>query len=128
MTRRFRNWASSELPLIPRTWDECLDPDEQLDGLLFRYSTGRRLAFPREFHVLKPVGSSVWEMKTPDVRIFGWFCSADLFVACSGYDASKVKELRLYGPFRDEVAHVRQQLQLPCIEGEDPNVVVSDCD
>src|SRR5215813_2146547 len=45
---------------------------EQLDDLFHSFLRGDKLVFTRQFRAIRAEENAVWELKTPDVRIFGW--------------------------------------------------------
>lgn len=87
-------------------------PLEQVDALFANFAEGQPMQMGREFRQLKPGSHGIWEMRTPDIRIFGWFPQKDIFVAARGNDASFIKEHRLYAGYIGEVVRVRDGLDL----------------
>ncbi|MEA1832539.1 hypothetical protein U8607_10635 [Methylobacterium durans] len=87
-------------------------PFEQLDELFYRYISGTTLIHRRDFRCIKPEKNPVWEMKTPDLRIFGWFPMKDCFIAVFGDWADHVKDYDLYRGYRLEVRRLRRQMDL----------------
>jgi hypothetical protein len=77
---------------------------------------------------LRPAGDGVWELKTADLRVFGWFHAKDCFLGHCADTAERVKEHRLYTGYVGEVVRFRDSLPLDepkYIPGEDPDAVVS---
>ncbi|WP_173980445.1 hypothetical protein [Magnetospirillum sp. UT-4] len=127
-TARFRQFLEVDLHAIRRYWDPELEPAQQVLALLEAYIGGYPLLFQRQYWPLKPHEDGIWELKTPDVRIFGWFRQKDLFIAVNGMDATEVKAGHYYGPFVREAVWHRQSLDLDggiFVEGDDPDDVVS---
>jgi hypothetical protein len=56
---------------------------EQIDQLFHTYLSGAPLIHVRQFRYIRAEENAVWELKTPDARIFGWFMKRDCFV-CVG--------------------------------------------
>lgn len=116
--------------IVGTTSDRHLEisPEEQLDALLADFCEGVELLFDEHFKCLTPHENGVWELKTPDIRIFGWFHQKDCFVV-SAVDAKwRIVELNLYRPYINEAAWLRANLfgeQAPCVMGSDPDDVVS---
>lgn len=109
--QRFLNEAEPS----PIGADEALD--EQLDALLHAFIVGDELHFDRQFHILNPNENGIWELKTPDLRIFGWFSHRDHFVAASLRYADQCKgtgKWQQFGPmykwFRKEAEDLRSAL------------------
>lgn len=102
-----------------------LTPKEQL---FVDFVTGVELVFDRQFHALTPIEDGVWELKTVDLRLFGWFIQPDEFVTVCADWADRVKRHRLYSGYRDQVAAVRRKVGAEpdhCVWGGDPNDVLS---
>lgn len=121
-------WIENRLPNIESDIENEHSPEEQLDDFLAAFCRGDALAFGRQFHSLIPIGDSVWELKTPDVRLFGWFAACDCFVATDGAAAGLVKRLRMYAGYRDQAIRLRNQLELnepKNLHGDAPDGIVS---
>jgi len=74
---RFRRTPTQSTPLAQAT--------DELQG----FCDGRIYRFGPDFHPLDPLQHDTWELKTPDVRIYGWFPVRDFFIAHSLGDANK---------------------------------------
>ncbi|MEI9915764.1 MAG: hypothetical protein WDN29_08090 [Methylovirgula sp.] len=61
-----------------------LSPVQQLDNLFYQFVSGRPLVFTRQFRYIKAEKEAVWEFKTPDLRVFGWFPKKDCFICVFG--------------------------------------------
>lgn len=130
-SRKFEAWVSHDLPKLTSEWEIESTPLEQLDALAEIYASGEALTYGHRFKVLKPALNGVWELKTFDLRIFGWFKERDCFIAVVADLAGHVKEHSLYPKYRDEVVQFRAVLNLDqpkFIPGDDPNDVVSNFD
>jgi hypothetical protein len=103
-------------------------PYEQLDALLSEYCEGEELAFSTQFKCMRPLDRGIWTLKTPDVRIFGWFHEKDCFI-CSAVDAAwRVKEVPLYRGYIDEAVRFRDEIFGPgsgYVAGVEPDDVIS---
>jgi hypothetical protein len=103
-------------------------PAEQLDDLFFKFLSGRPLAFMTQFRPVRSEQNAVWELKTPDLRIFGWFAMKDCFVAVFGDWADRVKDLDLYRGYRTEIKRIRRQMgamDALCVRGIEASEVIS---
>lgn len=123
-----RAWMEQVLPGEASNWNLELSPLEQLDDFLTHYCAGRELMFGRQFHPLRHIDRGIWELKTADVRLFGWFHAKDCFVCTQGNTAYNVKEYNLYAGYRDGAVRLRGQLDLDepkFVTGDDPNDVIS---
>lgn len=129
VTDWFVNWMLGDLPNIRATfWEDDLPAKQQVRLLLEAYSSGKSLAHPKQFHILKPWEHGVWELKTGDTRIFGWFLAFDTFVAARGAATFDVKDMAQYEHHIARVigCRVRMELDEPeFVSGEDPRFVLS---
>lgn len=127
---RLAVWMAEKLPLLESTWniEDC--PIEQLDALIAQFCSGEALAYGQRFKPLNHLGDGIWELKTADLRMFGWFNKQDCFVATNCDLKRTIVESHLYRPYCEQAVRFRDQLELDepkFITGDDPNVVVSDC-
>lgn len=128
-----KNWIANKLPLLESRWKSEIEPAAQLDDLLTLFCTGDRLKHGKQFHVLQPRYQGVWELKTPDLRLFGWFPERDCFVVVCCEEAGQMKartgaQLDLYRKSINQVVGFRQSLPLDdpkFVTGVDPYGVVS---
>lgn len=128
---RLITWMSDILPALKSEWDTSITPLEQLDAFLEIYGSGEVLTYDRRFKPLCHHMDGIWEFKTPDLRLFGWFVKKDQFVGWAADLAAKVKKHELYHGYAREAGNFRQKLKLDepkYITGEDPYAVVSNFD
>ena len=55
-----------------------------MDDRLYRWATGKEILYTRHFQDLVPRSDEVWEMRTADIRIFGWMYCPLKFIAVFG--------------------------------------------
>ncbi|WP_108047272.1 hypothetical protein [Bosea sp. 124] len=128
-TENFVNWLQERLEAGESSLLAAdLSPAEQLEHLFHTFISGRSLVYSRQFRFIRAETHAVWELKTPDIRIFGWFLEKDCFVAVFGDWADRVKDYDLYRGYRIEIRRLRRQLGLVdtlCVKGTDPSEVLS---
>jgi hypothetical protein len=128
-SERVVKWVAETLPGLDQDRDRQLTPEEEFNALMENYCGGTILEIPRDFHPMQPVGKNgIWELRTMDLRIFGWFPVKDVFVAVSAHTAKWVKDRDLYPGLVAEAVSFRDRLNLDepkFIQGDDPNAVVS---
>jgi hypothetical protein len=125
---RLKNWIENDLSRLVSTWAVEVDPVQQLDALIEEFCSGTTLCFGEQFKPIQHVKGGIWELKTPDLRMFGWFHVKDCFVAWRADHADFIKEHDLYYGLAGEAAMFRDRLDLDepkFVPGEDPNAVVS---
>ena len=101
---------------------------EQIDDLFSSFLSGSPLIFTKQFRVVRTEDNAVWELKTPDVRIFGWFMIKDCFVAVFGNWADTTKDHDLYRGCRIAIRRLRRELGIDealCVKGVAPDDVLS---
>jgi hypothetical protein len=103
-------------------------PAEQIDDLFSSFLSGEPLVFTKQFRVIRAEENAVWELKTPDVRIFGWFAAKDCFVAVFGNWTDTIKDHDLYRGYRIGIRRLRRELCIDetlCVKGVSPDDVLS---
>jgi hypothetical protein len=103
-------------------------PAEQVDQLFHTFTSGLPLIYTRQFRFIRAEKHAVWELKTPDTRIFGWFMKKDCFVAVFGNWTDEVKDHDLYRGYRIAIRRLRRNLKLDdtlCVQGVLPGDVLS---
>lgn len=125
---RLVDWLSTVLPGLGSTWKIEESPAEQLDSLLADFCAGAPLLVGHMFKALQPIGRGVWELKTAEVRVFGWFHRTDVFIGSNADLKARIVEHSLYRGYIDEAVRLRDSLDLdppPFISGDEPRHVVS---
>ncbi len=109
------------------TWNTSIAIEEQVIGLFHDYLSGKCLHHPEDFHVLREMEDGIWELKTDDVRVFGWFISKDEFVIATAAYADLAKDGK-YASFISTAKFRRRALALnngTFVKGEEPSNVIS---
>jgi hypothetical protein len=100
------------LAAVGRVHGRNRTPYEQAEQLLYEFITGRRLAYGSTYHPLDPYASHVWGLKTPDVRLFGWFPKRrHLVIVCREFK-DNLKKFSAYAPYIQQVVEFRNTLDL----------------
>jgi hypothetical protein len=121
----------TDLPTWQSQWDIEESPTQQMDALLEVFCSGETLTFDTRFKPLVHLSDGIWELKTPDLRLFGWFHHKDCFIGGALDRAYNVKSYNLYAGYAGEVARYRDGLNLDdpkFIPGSDPKDVVTNYD
>jgi hypothetical protein len=132
---RARDKLANEASLWDSQHNLSQRPIDQLSALISRFASGDFLIFDHDFRGLRKIvdgvpsyEDEVWELKTADVRVFGWFYERDCFIAVSLDEVWRVKAIPLYAGYRSEVIRYREGLELDepkFISGGEPVDVVS---
>lgn len=126
---RVRDRIERHVASLESTFENEISPLEQLFATLESFCAGEALEFERQFHVLHAAEYGIWEIKTRDLRLFGWFPTRDVFVWSNIEAKSRLLEVPgLVGGFREESRRDRDLLELDepkFIPGDLPDAVVS---
>jgi hypothetical protein len=128
-SQKLVSWLQKELSDAVSQHNLDQTPSEQVDALLESYCSGKELIYEWTFRDIKPIGSGVWELKTADVRIFGWFHQKDVFVGVAAGFAWWIKQQKNYGAYREEVLRFIEGLDLDepkCLMGGVADGIISD--
>jgi hypothetical protein len=126
-TKDFITWLENKLPNLERIMPHdvrihgSLTPLEQVYAMFAEYVSGEMFPQDRRFKKLNRTPDfHVWEMRTDDVRIFGWVPKKDVFICCFGDGKDKIALLDSYGVYMAKTYKVREELDL-----DEPKVIVS---
>jgi hypothetical protein len=109
-------WMRDQVPQM-KTGRVASDfsPREQLVERLRQWMAGDPMEYGRMFHDMDPSTDAVWELKTADLRIFGWMYRPRQFIAVrGGYtdDYKQPTKTKNYADERREVVKARDALPL----------------
>lgn len=124
------DWLRDTLPHMVSQVGAEDSPEEQVYALLELFVIGSQLNFGEMYKPLHPHERGVWELRTVDTRIFGWFVRRDCFIAVFADDATHIHQYNLHAGYRNEVCRLRDELDLDkpkFVEGVDENGVLSIC-
>jgi hypothetical protein len=113
------DFAASFVAVAPKVRGRNLSAGEQVEQLLYEYVLGRPMTYSVHYRKLDPLSQHVWEFKTPDIRVFGWFARRRHFIATFAEfkdNLSKEKQKKstntLYRPYIDHAITTRGQIPL----------------
>jgi hypothetical protein len=109
-------WMRNQVPkMVTGQANSAFTPKEQLRERLRQWMSGEPMGFDRVFHHMTPERHGVWEMKTADLRIFGWMYKPKQFIAVKGGYTDHYKKptkTKFYADERREVVKARDDLPL----------------
>ncbi len=105
-------WLDNSLSTIIPMPDSELRPTEQVDALFYDFVSGEDFAYYERSHRMKPIDQGIWDFKTEDIRIFGWFHVKCTFVMANIDSMERVKNHGLYAGYRDDCIRRREALDL----------------
>lgn len=113
-------WFVSMLGNAMRIRGRNLTPVEQVEQFLYDFVRGVPINhFQRK--KLDPFGLHVWELKTADVRLFGWFARKKHFVVACGEMKMNLLAANLYKPHIAAVVSFRG-----CLDLDDPKTLTGE--
>lgn len=90
-----------------------LSPAEQMVTLIRRYISGEAMEEDDDFKLMIPVDDDVYEFRTPDVRLYGWFYRPSIFIAVSAATMEQIHSINgLASGHRNGVSHCRANVTL----------------
>jgi hypothetical protein len=109
-------WMRNDVPqMVTGEIQSDTPPRDQMILRLRQWMAGLPMAENRMFRNLRPLEDGVWELKTEDLRFFGWlWCPRELVITRCGY-ADHYKEPNKIKNYTDEIRNViadRTALQL----------------
>lgn len=127
-TSRLHSFIEGELLRI-QSRDAQLSAEEQVANLFGRYLTNRPLLLNSPIAPLRHLERGIWELKTLDVRIFGWFPARDTMIIDAGCETKLLKDEKLnYSGFIAQTEYVRKSLGFLAgdyILGDQPNDILT---
>lgn len=115
-----RDWIGNELPSLVSFYnDEQSTPIQQAYTLLSSFLRGEELHETEDFWRMRPIEADVFELKSPDVRFFGWFVKPKIFLIAKADTFENTHQHALHAGYRNMVVHMRNILDL-----DEPKVVV----
>ena len=120
-------WLNNDLPSITTLSADPAEgrqtPLEQVDFLLHEFIGGADLSYYERSHFMEPLDGGIWELKTTDVRFFGWFVCRGIFIAANIDSAYRCKLYPLYEGYKTNTIHRRNLLDL-----DDPKFIIGGYD
>jgi hypothetical protein len=110
---RADSWLNGTLPQLEADGyvEGALTPEEQADTLFYQFISGAT-AFQMAPNCLRPKDDGIWELRTHDLRVFGWFWRKGVFIISSVEQAKRCKQLNLYAGYREQAKHDRNGMEL----------------
>jgi hypothetical protein len=101
-----------ELEAAPKRRARNLSPFEQVGQIFYDFARGRPMAYTVDYKKLEPHVDHVWEFKTPDMRIFGWFARKGHFIASCGGFKENLTSRKFYLPYIEATLNFCNSLDL----------------
>lgn len=116
-------WLENELDDLEADgfYDNAPTPNQQADDLFYSFVSGEDMDSEWPPHVMLPSERGVWELRTADLRFFGWFWRKGVFVISAVDAASRCKQFSLYAGYREQAVRDRDDFDFdppPYVNGE----------
>lgn len=108
---RLISWVEEELPAYDRDHDARLSPADQFVVLLEKFQRGTRLNHDADVKAISVAEEGIWEFRTTDLRILGWFGDHDRFIGVTAAMKKSIRQ-RGYPSMKEEVLRFRDALPL----------------
>lgn len=108
----FENWVSNVLAAAKKDRGRDLVPVEQLWLIAREFVMGAPMAYGVHHKKLDPLQQHVWELRTEDVRLFGWFAAQNCFVIVCGEMKKFLVKRKQYEPHIQTVVQFRSLIDL----------------
>jgi hypothetical protein len=110
------DWMRKKVPtMVTGRIGSAFTPAEQLMRRLTQWIVGDTMVHNRMFKDMEPQSHGVWELKTENLRIFGWMYQRRKFIAvCGGYadDYKEPTKVKFYADDKRTVMVKRNALPL----------------
>lgn len=112
-TPEFREWLNTTVKTAEPFYADNIAPRHQAFDLLKSFIVGKPFIGNRLFKRMRPNEQDIYELRTKDLRFFGWFPVMDCFVAVSGDLFERLKnDQSLYEEHRINCHTYREKLDL----------------
>ena len=105
-------WCRTIFPGMAQDRGRNETPFEQVEQVLFEFAIGRPMAYGQQYKKLDPLAQHVWEIKTPDVRLIGWFARKSCFIVVRAEMKKQLLQFKLYQPLIQSTVAFRTALDL----------------
>lgn len=114
-TQKVIKWLQNELPncLSDGFYQNAATPSQQVDFLFSEFLSTQFPQFELIPHIMQPEREGMWELRTPDLRFFGWFWRKKVFIISAIDTAHRCKKHDLYYGYLSQAKQERSVLNLP---------------
>lgn len=111
---RAKDWLDEELSELEADgfYENAATPEQQVDDLLYAYISGEDEISEWQPHPMRPDEDGVWELRTADLRFFGWFWRSKIFIVSAVDQKNRCEQYDLYAGYRDQCKRDRDQIDL----------------
>ncbi|WP_426239925.1 hypothetical protein [Pararhizobium sp. DWP1-1-3] len=108
-----RNWILKVLPTLTSFEADDISPLLQARALFKMFISGEALSEGLMFRLMNPMESDIYELKSADLRFFGWFYRPAIFIAVAADTMERVHSVDgLSSGYRNAVSSARDEIDL----------------
>lgn len=109
---QFLEWLDGPVRRATPFDASSIKPALQAHALFLQFISGKPMSVGRQFKRMRPHERDVFELRTDDLRIFGWFPAKNIFIAVVGDFMENTHGHDLYPGYRDLVVRERELIDL----------------
>lgn len=122
---RAKEYEERKIYAFPALWDwmtgamrttepyrDNISLGQQARVLLKNFITGQPFEEGEWFWLMNPQHMDVYELKSADIRIFGWFYRPRIFIGVAGDTLERTHTYNLHAGYRNSVVHARETIDL----------------
>lgn len=120
---RAKEWMDAKLSKLAADgfYENAPSPEQQVDDLFYSFLSGDPEISEWVPHPMRPHEDGVWELRTADLRFFGWFWRKGIFIISAVDQKTRCEQFGLYAGYRDQCLRDRDGFDLdppPFVNGE----------
>lgn len=106
---RVATWMDENLETLENDgfYDNIPSPKQQADDLFYEFISGANIISDWPPHAMTPSVTGVWELRTADLRFFGWFWRKGVFLITGVDTKTRCQAFSLYAGYRDQCVRDR---------------------
>ena len=111
---RVASWIDDNLETLDNDgfYENVPSPQQQADDLFYEYISGADMISDWPPHAMMPDESGVWELRTADLRFFGWFWRKSIFLMTAIDTKDRCLTYSLASAYRDQCVRDRDEFDL----------------
>lgn len=111
---RVADWMDRNLETLECDgfYDNVPSPQQQADDLFYEFVSGADIVSKWPPHAMTPNDTGIWELRTADLRFFGWFWRKGVFLITGCDTKERCQSYSLYRGYREQCVRDRENFNL----------------